>query len=325
MDDAAHPVSVSAEFRDLLTDFLAYLEFEARSSKNTLIAYRSDLLQFGQHLAEIGRDPLTIDQQVVISYLEGLAGTGEIAATTLHRKLSSLRSFYLHLRREGRVKVDPTADVRAPSQVKKLPWVLSRSEVSNFLAQVAGEEPISLRDRALLETMYASGLRVSEVTSLEVADIDFEEKVLRAKGKGNKERIVPFGTAAARALSRYMADGRPQLIKTRPQRYVFVNFRGGQLTRQGLYKIVHKYADRAGYGERMSPHTLRHSFATHLLNGGCDLRSVQEMLGHADVSTTQTYTHLTTEHLKDVYFEAHPRALAPAGGDERAHELEPNG
>lgn len=325
MDDAVHPVPVSAEFQDLLTDFLAYLEFEARSSKNTLIAYRSDLLQFGQHLAQIGREPLAVDQQVVIEYLEGLAAAGEIAATTLHRKLSSLRSFYLFLRREDRVKLDPTADVRAPSQVKKLPWVLSRSEVTNFLSQVGGEDPISLRDRALLETMYASGLRVSEVTTLEVSDIDFEENVLRAKGKGNKERIVPFGTAAARALSRYMADGRPQLIKSRPQRYVFVNFRGGQLTRQGLYKIVHKYAELAGYENRMSPHTLRHSFATHLLNGGCDLRSVQEMLGHADVSTTQAYTHLTTEHLKDIYFEAHPRALAGSGEDERERELEPKG
>lgn len=324
MDEAAHPVSVSPEFQDLLTDFLAYLEFEARSSRNTLIAYRTDLMQFGQHLAQIDTDPLSVDRQVVIEYLEGLAGAGEIAATTLHRKLSSLRSFYLHLRRIEKIAADPTADVRVPTQVKKLPWVLSRSEASNYLSQVTGYDAISLRDKALLETMYACGLRVSEVTALEVADIDFEEQILRAKGKGNKERIVPFGSQAKRALRRYMAEGRPDLIKGRPQRYLFVNFRGGQLTRQGLYKIVRKYADQAGYGDRMSPHTLRHSFATHLLSGGCDLRIVQELLGHADVSTTQTYTHLTTEHLKDVYFDAHPRALVGAPELTTEEELEPS-
>ncbi|MBJ7347731.1 MAG: tyrosine-type recombinase/integrase, partial [Thermoleophilaceae bacterium] len=174
---------------------------------------------------------------------------------------------------------------------------------------VQGSTPMAQRDRALLELMYACGLRVSEVTALEVTDVDFEEGILRARGKGNKERLVPIGSAALMALRVFMRDGRPRLIKDRPQRYLFVNFRGGQLTRQGLYKIVCKYADKAGFGDRMSPHTLRHTFATHLLNGGCDLRSVQEMLGHADVSTTQTYTHLSTERLKDVYFNSHPRAV----------------
>lgn len=309
MGDAASTSSVSPQFQELLTDFLAYLEFEARSSQNTLIAYRTDLLQYGQFLGRHNTDPLAADQQTVIDYLEMLAETGDIASTTLHRKLSSMRSFYLYLRRDGKIDRDPTADVRAPSQVKKLPWVLSRGEASHFLAQAVGNDPIAIRDRALLETMYACGLRVSEVTALEVSDLDFEDVVLRARGKGDKERIVPIGGAALRALRVYMADSRPALIKTRPQRYLFVNFRGGQLTRQGLYKIVRKYADLAGFGDRMSPHTLRHTFATHLLNGGCDLRLVQEMLGHADVSTTQTYTHLTTEHLKDVYFEAHPRAV----------------
>jgi integrase/recombinase XerD len=296
-------------FQDLLTDFLAYLEFEARASRNTLIAYRTDLLQFGQHIAQIEVGVIEVDKQVVVAYLEELAQAGEIAATTLHRKLSSLRSFYLHLRRQEKLSVDPTADVRAPSQVKKLPSVLSRDEAAHLLAQVRGTDSIAIRDRAILETMYACGLRVSEVTNLEVADIDFEEQILRARGKGDKERIVPFGAQATLALKAYLATARQELIKSRPQRYLFVNFRGGQLTRQGLYKIVRKYADQAGMGDRMSPHTLRHTFATHLLNGGCDLRVVQELLGHADVSTTQTYTHLTTEHLKDIYFGAHPRAL----------------
>jgi integrase/recombinase XerD len=187
--------------------------------------------------------------------------------------------------------------------------VLSRSEVSHLIDQVKSSDPIALRDRALLELMYASGLRVSEVTNLEVSDLDFDEGILRTRGKGNKERIVPVGRQAMLSIRIYLRAGRRALTKDRPQRYLFVNFRGGQLTRQGLYKIVRKYSSLAGFDDRMSPHTLRHTFATHLLSGGCDLRSVQEMLGHADVSTTQTYTHLSTERLKDVYFDAHPRAV----------------
>ncbi|MFY9488571.1 MAG: site-specific tyrosine recombinase XerD [Solirubrobacterales bacterium] len=301
--------AIEPRFEDLLLEFLSYLEFEARCAENTLIAYRTDLMQFGAHLSLTGQDPLTVERRHVIDYLETLAEAGEVAGTTLHRKLSSMRSFYVHQRREGSIDHDPTADVKAPAQTKKLPSVLSRSEVGHVIDQVKGQETIAVRDRALLELMYACGLRVSEVIGLEVGDIDFDDAILRTRGKGNKERIVPVGRAALAAIRVYLRGSRRQLIKDRPQRYLFVNFRGGQLTRQGLYKIVRKYAVRAGFEDRMSPHTLRHSFATHLLNGGCDLRSVQEMLGHADVSTTQTYTHLSTERLKDVYFGAHPRAV----------------
>ncbi len=306
---AAHSPSSAQRFEDLLLEFLQYLEFEARAAQNTLIAYRTDLLQFGAHLEKLGQDPLSVSQPQIVEYLESLAAGNEIASTTLHRKLSSLRSFYLQLRREGLIERDPTADVKAPAQGKRLPHVLSRAEVTHLIDQVQGSEPIDLRDRAMLELMYASGLRVSEVIGLEVSDLDFEEGILRARGKGNKERIVPVGRHALISIRAYLASGRAKLTGDRPQKHIFVNFRGNQLTRQGLYKIVRKYAARAGLSERMSPHTLRHTFATHLLSGGCDLRSVQEMLGHADVSTTQTYTHLSTEHLKDVYFEAHPRAL----------------
>jgi integrase/recombinase XerD len=300
---------IAPRFEELLLEFLQYLEFEARAADNTLIAYRTDLLQFGQYLATIGRDPGDVTQGEVVEYLESLAAGGTTAGTTLHRKLSSLRSFYLHLRREGIVDHDPTAEIKAPAQTKRLPAVLSRAEVSLLIDQVRGSDPIATRDRALLELMYASGLRVSEVIGLEVSDIDFDEGILRTRGKGGKERIVPVGRQATLSIRIYLRSGRPALTKDRPQRHLFVNFRGGHLTRQGLYKIVRKYATSAGLAERMSPHTLRHTFATHLLSGGCDLRSVQEMLGHADVSTTQTYTHLSTEHLKDVYFDAHPRAV----------------
>ena len=300
---------IAPRFEDHLLEFLQYLEFEARCAENTLIAYRTDLMQFGAWLASIGQDVLGVNQGHVVEYLESLAASGEIAGTTLHRKLSSLRSFYVYLRREGVIDNDPTADVKAPAQTKKLPAVLSRSEVSHLIDQVRGSDPIATRDRALLELMYASGLRVSEVIGLEVSDIDFEDGILRTRGKGNKERIVPVGRQALLSIRIYLRSGRRALTKDRPQKHLFVNFRGSQLTRQGLYKIVNKYAESAGMKDRMSPHTLRHTFATHLLSGGCDLRSVQEMLGHADVSTTQTYTHLSTERLKDVYYDAHPRAI----------------
>lgn len=314
LSEERRPPTVTTRFEERLLDFLSYLEFEARCAQNTLIAYRTDLLQFGAHIEANGVDVLDVQRRHVVDYLEELAAGGEIAGTTLHRKLSSLRSFFVHLRREGVVDHDPTADVKAPAQAKKLPTVLSRAEVSHLIDQVKGADAIAMRDRALLELMYACGLRVSEITSLEVSDVDFEEAILRARGKGSKERIVPIGRAALVALRIYLRVGYRELTKNRPQRYLFVNFRGGQLTRQGLYKIVRKYAVRAGLDDQMSPHTLRHTFATHLLSGGCDLRSVQEMLGHADVATTQTYTHLSTEHLKDVYFDAHPRAVAPAAG-----------
>ena len=171
-----------------------------------------------------------------------------------------------------------------------------------------GTEPAALRDRALLELMYACGLRASEAIGLELADLDVQAGVLRARGKGSKERLVPVGREAISALRAYLQRGRPALVGPREERHLFVNHRGGGLTRQGLYKIVQRHAKEAGLDEKMSPHTLRHTFATHLLAGGCDLRSLQEMLGHADIATTQMYTHLSAERLKDVYFSAHPRA-----------------
>jgi integrase/recombinase XerD len=186
--------------------------------------------------------------------------------------------------------------------------VLTRDEVNKLLAAPSGTEPAALRDHALLELMYACGLRASEAIGLELADVDLDEHVLRTRGKGSKDRVVPVGRAAVEALRIYVERGRPKLVRGRPEPHLFVNFRGGALTRQGLYKIVRRHAASVGLEDRMSPHTLRHTFATHLLSGGCDLRSVQEMLGHADVATTQLYTHLSSDRLKDVYFKAHPRA-----------------
>jgi integrase/recombinase XerD len=296
-----------------MLDFLAYLEFERGLSRNTLEAYRSDLLQFGRFLEARAASAVTATSADVSDFLSGLAeGNGKppASAATIHRKAACLRSFYRHLRREGVRESDPTASLSAPRRGRKLPHVLTRDEVNKLLEQPRGTEPADLRDRALLETMYACGLRASETIGLELADVDLEEQVLRARGKGSKERVVPIGRRAVEALRIYLERGRPKLVKGRLEAHLFVNFRGGPLTRQGLYKIVRRHATGAGLADRMSPHTLRHTFATHLLSGGCDLRSVQEMLGHADVATTQLYTHLSSQRLKEVYFNSHPRATA---------------
>jgi integrase/recombinase XerD len=310
--DARSAPPVRPPFEHLVLDFLAYLEFERGLSRNTLEAYRSDLLQYGAHLT--GKDPLTVTHSDLAAFVDVLAtGDGEkpaVAPATLQRKVACLRSFHRHLRRQGMIQADPTANLRAPRQSRRLPHVLTRDQVARLLEQPKGTGPAALRDRALLELMYACGLRASEAIDLEIPDVDLEAGVLRARGKGSKERLVPVGSAATRAVTVYLMRGRPRLVGDRLESRLFVNQRGAGLTRQGLYKIVQRHAAAAGLADAMSPHTLRHTFATHLLAGGCDLRSLQEMLGHADIATTQLYTHLSADRLKDVYFDAHPRAKA---------------
>jgi integrase/recombinase XerD len=305
-----------APITELMLDFLGYLELERGLSRNTLEAYRNDLQQFGQFLAARRLDPLTIGPPQLAAFVSELAdgrdGRSPVAAATLQRKVACLRSFYRHLRRERLIDHDPAAELRGPRSRARLPQVLSRDEVVRLLEQPRGTSPAAIRDRALLETMYACGLRASEVIGLELSELDLEGGVLRARGKGSKERLVPVGSKAIGSLRLYLEKARPQLVGLHDEAHVFVNLRGRPLSRQGLYKIVQRHASTAGLAHRMSPHTLRHSFATHLLAGGCDLRSLQEMLGHADIATTQVYTHLSTERLRDVYFEAHPRAqIAP--------------
>jgi integrase/recombinase XerD len=312
----AVPVS-TAGIEHLALDFLAYLELERGLSRNTLEAYRSDLLQFGAFLDRHELGVAEVRHGDLAAFLSELGGASAPAAATLARKVACLRSFYRHLRREGAIEHDPTAELRGPRKSRRLPRVLSRDQVGRLLAQPRGTDPRALRDRALLETMYACGLRASEAIGLGLGDIDLEEGVLCARGKGSKERLVPIGRQAVAALEVYSRRGRPALLGAGLDRSqsaangggrLFLNRRGSGLTRQGLYKIVQGHARSAGLEERMSPHTLRHTFATHLLAGGCDLRSLQEMLGHADLATTQVYTHLSAERLKDAYFSAHPRA-----------------
>jgi integrase/recombinase XerD len=308
----SEPPATTHRLNDLVLDFLAYLELERGLSRNTLEAYRSDLQQYGEFLARQGVDPLAVVPTDLASFVTELAdgrdGRPPVAPATLQRKIACLRSFYRHLRRDGILEHDPTSELRAPRSRQRLPKVLSRDEVARLLQQPRGSSPGAIRDRALLETMYACGLRASEAIGLELSDMDLEAGILRARGKGSKERIVPIGTKAIESLNDYLDKARPRLIGDRDQPRLFVNLRGGGLSRQGLYKIVQGHARSAGLEQRMSPHTLRHTFATHLLAGGCDLRSLQEMLGHADIGTTQVYTHLSADRLRDVYFDAHPRA-----------------
>jgi integrase/recombinase XerD len=302
---------------DLTLEFLATLELERGLSRNTLEAYRSDLQQYGLFLGRRGQDPLGVGPTDLSAFVSELAtgrdGKAPVAPATLQRKIACLRSFYRHLRREQIIDHDPTAELRPPRPRGRLPQVLTRDEVNRLLQQPRGTSDAALRDRALLETMYACGLRASEAITLELSELDLEDGILRARGKGSKERLVPVGSMAITALEAYLGSARPRLVGLRDEAHVFVNLRGGGLSRQGLYKIVQGHAHSAGLDHRMSPHTLRHTFATHLLAGGCDLRSLQEMLGHADIGTTQIYTHLSADRLRDVYFDAHPRAQIEPG------------
>jgi len=313
----AHTASPARPFEHHVLDFLAYLEFERGLSRNTLEAYRSDLLQFGHFLVRHDLDATALGHPELARFLSELAAGGPerppVAPATIQRKAACLRSFYRHLRREEIISHDPTAELRAPRKNLKLPQVLSRDEVALLLAAPRGDDPAALRDRAMLELMYACGLRASEAVDLTVGAVDLRAGVLRARGKGSKERLIPVGREAVAAARAYLEHGRPKLVGIGEERHLFVNHRGGGLTRQGLYKIVQRHARAAGLDQKMSPHTLRHTFATHLLAGGCDLRSLQEMLGHADVATTQIYTHLSADRLKDVYFKAHPRAHGGSG------------
>lgn len=295
-------------FEGHVLDFLAYLELERGLSRNTVSAYRNDCQQLGAYFQDHDVDLLVATHSDLAGFLDALVASGASAAT-VQRKTACVRALYRHLRREERIEHDPTADLRAPKKRPTLPHVLTRAEIDRLLSAPAGTEPTALRDRALLELMYACGLRASEATGLELTDLDLEAGMLRASGKGSKERVVPFGRSARDAVLQYLRHARPVMVDLKDTRTLFVGRRGDPLTRQGLYKIVMRAAKAAGLEGNMSPHTLRHTFATHLLAGGCDLRSVQEMLGHADVATTQIYTHLSAERLKDVYYDAHPRAV----------------
>jgi len=293
-------------------EFLDYVRFERGMSANTVSAYGRDLARFVAFLAATGVRPAAAAVHDVQEFFA--AGGGDGAASSVARRTASLRAFYAYLVREGLREGDPAAGLRTPKLPQQLPRVLSVEEVEAVLAQVVPAGSLGQRDLAALELLYGCGLRASELVGLREGDVDLEGGLVRCVGKGDKERVVPMGGAAAAALARYLQGGRRELLRGRRRAELFLNARGGPLTRQGLDYRLRKILARADMLGQASAHTFRHSFATHLLAGGADLRSVQEMLGHASVATTQLYTHVTVEHLREVFLETHPRARRRRGG-----------
>lgn len=292
----------------LIQEFINYLDHEKGLATNTLESYSRDLRQYYGFLS--GESTLSLEnasQSTIVAYLMHLRKQGK-ATATIARRLAALKAFYQFLVKENYVSQDPTGDLSSPKLERKLPKVLTVEEVERLLTQPDLTTSSGKRDKAMLELLYATGIRVSELVNLNVDDIDLQEGFIRCVGKGSKERVVPMGEIAVGALRMYLENARLKIIADPKEKAVFVNHHGKRLTRQGFWKIVKKYAVQAQIHKEITPHTLRHSFATHLLENGADIRSVQEMLGHADISTTQIYTHVTKDRLKDVYAKSHPRA-----------------
>jgi integrase/recombinase XerD len=300
--------------KEEINSFLNYLAVEKGFSGNTLDAYRNDLQQLasfaGEEAAKQGLIPSweNFSRQEMLGYMLNLKERN-YAATTIARKVAATRSFFGFLKSEGIIKTDPTENMSSPSVGKSLPKPISISQVRQLLEQPAKMNTLEAkRDKAMLELLYASGMRISELVSLNLGDVNTEEGFVKCFGKGNKERIVPIYEQAARSVKEYIEETRPKLARKKDEVALFLNPRGDRLTRQGFWQKLKEYAKSAGLDAQISPHTLRHSFATHMLSGGADLRAVQELLGHANISTTQVYTHLTSEHVRRTYERSHPRA-----------------
>ena len=291
----------------LIDEYLNFMAVEKGASRNTIDGYSRDLNRYAGFVEERGVLQISaIGTEDVIAYLASLHGEG-LAANSVNRALAAIRGFYRYLLREKKVDHTPMAHIVLAKTWTRLPDVLSREEMALLLAQPGAETPADIRDSAMLELVYATGIRVSELIGLTVNSINWQVGYLVAMGKGEKERIVPVGQTAYERVKRYHEVARPLLLKGRESELLFLNRSGKGLTRQGFWKIVKKYAAKAGLDKAIHPHTFRHSFASHLLEGGADLRSVQIMLGHADISTTQIYTHVTRERLKEIHRKYHPR------------------
>jgi integrase/recombinase XerD len=288
--------------------FIDYLSIERGLSNNTVAAYGRDLSQFVTYAKSKGAsDVNSLSSDMVESFLQQLHREA-IAPSSACRKLSAIRTFCKFACRDGYSTKDFTATAEGMRKIKKLPAVLSIEDVSNLLSQPDSMEPTGSRDKAMLEMLYATGLRVSELINLKIGDVNSDVGFVRCFGKGSKERIIPVGKVAVDYLNRYMMNGREKFVRAGSSEYLFLTNRGTKMTRMGFWKLIKKYAAKAGITKHITPHTLRHSFATHLLEGGADLRSIQEMLGHVDIATTQVYTHVSREQMKDVYKKTHPRA-----------------
>ncbi|MCD5390590.1 site-specific tyrosine recombinase XerD [candidate division NPL-UPA2 bacterium] len=293
--------------------FLNYLSVERGLAKNSIIAYGRDLRKYIGFLKEreiesLGRST----HKEIMTYLmelknPGLPGKRGLSSASVARNLVAIKMFHRFLVAEGDLKDDPTANMDSPLVAKKLPHVLTIPEVEKLLRRAKGQTLKEVRDRAILELLYGTGLRISELISLKMVDLNLDFSYLRCFGKGGRERIVPFGREARDWIKKYLEKVRPQLAKRKSDSALFLTRLGKGFSRQGLWKVIKKYANKSGLGKEITPHTFRHCFATHLLQGGADLRSVQEMLGHADISTTQVYTHVNRERLKSIHAKYHPR------------------
>ncbi|MEN6350540.1 MAG: site-specific tyrosine recombinase XerD [Syntrophomonas sp.] len=293
----------------LISAFIDYLKFEKGLSANTQAAYRRDLAKLDCFLAKkslIGH-PRDITKQDIMAFLSRQLDEGA-TSSTIARSLSTIKTFYKFLILEGYVENNPTTDLETPKITRKLPQVLSVEEVDRLMNQPNVVLPLGIRDRAMLELMYGTGIRISEMLGLQIEDVNITAGFLRCMGKGRKERIIPVNQTSLDWIERYLSRSRNFLVKSHLERILFVNANGRKLSRQGYFKILAGYVKKADLKKEVTPHTLRHSFATHLLENGADLRAVQEMLGHADISTTQIYTHLTKSRLREVYQRYHPRA-----------------
>ena len=306
-----------AELARWVDEFISYVSYEKGLAKNSIESYRRDLGLWRSFCESEGVDPAAPTAEDMTSYLEALRSgrapaSKPFAPSSVARALVSLRGLYRFLVREGRVAADPTAKIGSPKQPRSIPKAIPLADVERIL-MLPPDTPLGIRDRAILETLYGVGLRISELTALDVDDVDLEGgTVLVRSGKGSKARRVPIGRQAVQALFAYTRSVRPELVARARTRAaggaLFLNARGGRLSRQGCWKILKRYAERSGVGDKVSPHTLRHSFATHMLDAGADIRVVQELLGHASLATTQVYTLVSDSRLREVYLASHPRA-----------------
>jgi integrase/recombinase XerD len=284
--------------------FLDFCRIEKGLSRTTIASYAADLKRFSESL---GRSSPIHSPEVVRRYVDSLYQAG-MASRSIARHITTLRNFYAHSLERGLVDVDPTAHLAAPKQWQSLPKYLNKKQIDDLLGASNGSKPQGLRDRAMLELLYACGLRVSELCTVRFSDLDRNMGMVRVLGKGNKHRLVPVGKSALQAVEQYLGDARPRLLKGKASPFLFVTNRGGAMTRQAFWQLLRGYGKKAGIFHNLTPHVLRHTFATHLLEGGADLRSLQSMLGHSDISTTQIYTHVVRSRLRRTVDEHHPRA-----------------
>jgi len=290
-----------------IADYLHYIRIERGLSDNTIKSYHQDLQQFALYATTENLALNDIDHIVILTWLNRLREQGK-SNNSVIRMVTSLRKFFGYLLQEKQILHNPMTDVRPPKKAEHLPAVLSLAEIDALLAVPTEKTPLGVRNRTLIEVLYATGLRVSELVNLKMGDLHLQLGLIQTIGKGDKERIIPIGEVAADWLEKYFSNSRLLLLKGNDSPFVFLNDHGNQLSRQGVWKIIKKLVLSAGINKDVSPHTLRHSFATHILENGADLRIVQELLGHADISTTQIYTHISKKRLSEVYDEFHPRA-----------------